>query len=88
MTDTPTPKPGEVWETDEDQKPVRLLGYTAENVDTLHAETANRDRLIEKLADILGDFAVADEHSGERNDMQLARLLVGRGVTLAEAVDQ
>ncbi|ORM21810.1 hypothetical protein [Prescottella equi] len=35
---------------------------------------------VEKLARILADFAVADEHSGTRNDMQLARLLVARGV--------
>ena len=32
------------------------------------------------LAEVLGDFAVADEHNGTRDDMQLARLLHGRGV--------
>ncbi|HEX7349615.1 hypothetical protein [Brachybacterium sp.] len=32
------------------------------------------------LADVLGDFAVADEHNGTRDDMQLARLLHRRGV--------
>lgn len=63
------------------------LRALANRLEREHGETAKRDRLIEKVADILGDFAVADEHSGERNDVQLARLLVGRGVTLAEAVD-
>lgn len=62
----------------------RLMAL-ADELEREHCEAAKRDRLVEKLADILGDFAVADEHSGERDDVQLARLLVGRGVTLAEA---
>lgn len=35
---------------------------------------------VDALESILGDFAVADEHSGARDDRQLARLLVARGV--------
>ena len=38
---------------------------------------------VRELAELLGDFALADEHTGQRNDMQLARLLVTRGVTVA-----
>jgi hypothetical protein len=43
----------------------------------------SNEALIEEavyLARILGDFAVADQHSGERDDLQLAKLLVARGV--------
>lgn len=35
---------------------------------------------VRALASVLSDFAVADEHSGSRDDLQLARLLDGRGV--------
>lgn len=44
----------------------------------------SEDKRVEALAEIIGDFAIADEHSGERNDKQLARLLISRGVTVDE----
>lgn len=45
---------------------------------------SSEDKRVEALAEIIGDFAIADEHSGERNDKQLARLLISRGVTVDE----
>lgn len=51
-------------------------------------ETSRREREIEaeatRIAAVLGDFAIADEHSGDRNDIQLGRLLASRGVRVLD----
>lgn len=40
---------------------------------------------VKALADILGDFAIADADTGERDDLTLAKRLVERGVRAPEA---
>lgn len=38
---------------------------------------------VDKLAKVLGDFAIADEHTQERDDALLAAQLHARGVRVA-----
>lgn len=76
------PTAGEVRESVED-----LLASAAEAEAVARAidnRVSSEDKRVEALAEIIGDFAIADEHSGERNDKQLARLLISRGVTVDE----
>lgn len=50
------------------------------------SQRAQREIEVEaaKIAAVLGDFAIADEHSGDRNDLQLGRLLASRGVRVLD----
>lgn len=53
-------------------------------IDELDADRIMEAAEAKKLAAILGDFAVADEHTGERDDLILAQNLVRRGVRVPE----
>lgn len=82
MTDTITPaslRAHADWmeQKSDGERPAFFLRAAANQ---LEAESARDEKQVEELAKVLSDFAIADEHSGQRDDMQLARLLVARGV--------